>query len=352
MNASRARAFSPATRMASIQRYVQAVRSAGVPVEGLLVRAGIPAWLLDYPSAAVPLRTAFRFGELACEAMGTEHLGLHVGLATTLDDLGSYGRTLQAALTLQDYLRRGTSLYSMLMTGQRLWLSDRGDELRLNIGNVGEPGLSPHQSHLEILAVTVAKCREAIGPDWSPGEIGLAYRTQEALPQIGLFFGSRILRGTGQTYLTIPRGALGLRFPRSGRGRPAKPPAAVGAAPLPNTLAGLVRLQIELLLPTSAARVDLVSESLNLSTRTLQRDLAAQGLTFSQVLAEARMRQAAAWLERTDKPVIEIAFDLGYTDASNFTRAFRRQTGIAPQAFREAAAMERATADARSPGRR
>ena len=160
MNASLARAFAPATRVASILRYVHAVRSAGVPVEGLLVRAGIPAWLLDHPSVAIPLRTTFRFGEPACQAMDTEHLGLHVGLGTSLDDLGPYGKTLQGALTLQDYFRRGTSLFSMPMTGQRLWLSDHGDELRLNIGNVGEPGLSPHQSHLETLAVTVAKCRE------------------------------------------------------------------------------------------------------------------------------------------------------------------------------------------------
>jgi AraC-like DNA-binding protein len=47
-----------------------------------------------------------------------------------------------------------------------------------------------------------------------------------------------------------------------------------------------------------------------------------------------RLRQAADWLENTDKQVEEIAFDLGYTDASNFARAFRRQSGVSPQAFR------------------
>jgi AraC-like DNA-binding protein len=53
------------------------------------------------------------------------------------------------------------------------------------------------------------------------------------------------------------------------------------------------------------------------------------------VLAEFRLHRAAEWLENTDKPIGEIAFDLGYTDASNFTRAFRRQTGVSPQVFRD-----------------
>ena len=51
------------------------------------------------------------------------------------------------------------------------------------------------------------------------------------------------------------------------------------------------------------------------------------------MLAEARQRLAIDWLENTDKPVGEIAFDLGYTDSSNFSRAFRREVGLTPQAW-------------------
>jgi AraC-like DNA-binding protein len=80
--------------------------------------------------------------------------------------------------------------------------------------------------------------------------------------------------------------------------------------------------------------IDTVAETLTMSRRSLQRSLAKQGLTYSQLLAETRMRQAADRLENTDEPIAEISFDLAYTDASNFTRAFRRQTGVSPQTFR------------------
>jgi AraC-like DNA-binding protein len=71
-----------------------------------------------------------------------------------------------------------------------------------------------------------------------------------------------------------------------------------------------------------------------MSKRSLQRLLAEQGLRYSQLLAKARQRLAVAWLEETGKTVGEIAFDLGYTDSSNFSRAFRLQVGMTPKAFR------------------
>ena len=64
---------------------------------------------------------AFRWAELACRSLGTEHLGLHVGCETPIEDLGPYGRELARARTLQQYLRQGISLYGAVVTGQRFW---------------------------------------------------------------------------------------------------------------------------------------------------------------------------------------------------------------------------------------
>lgn len=230
-----ARTSIPSTRVAMMRRYVDALRSMGAPVERLLVRAGIPPNLLDRPSAAVPLPAAFRFGELACLAAGTEHLGLYVGLLTTLDELGVYGRTLKSADTLHAYLRRGMSLYNILVTGQRLWLSEHGEDLRLNIVTVGEPGIGPYQSHLSTLVVTIAKCREIAGPDWSPKEVSLAYRPRETFPDVHVFGQSQVALGTGHTYCTIPRALLGRCFPLPGTRTPVRAPRSFAERPLPRT---------------------------------------------------------------------------------------------------------------------
>jgi len=327
----------PATRIANLLRYAHAIERAGGPVDSLLARAGIPSWLLATPSAAVPLENALRFGELACRALDTEHLGLHVGITTSFADLGAYGSVLQRARTLAEYLNTGIALFGAITAGQRLWLSSDGHDIRFSVSTAGRAGVGAYQSELEVLAFTIRQCRQAIGPHWSPREVGLAYRSREDFPEVDLFVGSRILRGTGQTYFTIPRESLGRRFEVADE-RVSARGAGPGSQPaLPDTLGGMVSLQVESLLSDRTVLVDTVAESLGMSRRTLQRQLSDEGLTFSEVLAQTRVNRAAAWLENSDKPIVDIALDLGYRDASNFTRAFRRVAGVPPQAFRDAA---------------
>ena len=129
---------------------------------------------------------------------------------------------------------------------------------------------------------------------------------------------------------------LGLRFPRRVR-LPERDSASPLWRSLPENLGDLVQLQIESLLSDGLFQIDTIAESLTLSRRTLQRSLAEQGLSYAQLLTDVRMRQAARWLESTEIPIAEIAYALGYNEASNFTRAFRRQIGVSPQAFRDSA---------------
>jgi AraC-like DNA-binding protein len=242
---------------------------------------------------------------------------------------------LQNALTVYDYLQRGISLYNMVITGQRLWLSEHGEEFRLNLESDVEIGVGAYQSHMESLITTIAKLREAAGPEWSPREVSLAYRACENIPDTDLLAGSRVIRGTGKTYLTIPRTMMGLPFPGGSDGIRPREQELLSEHRLPENLTGLVQLQIESMLSNQPLQIDIVAETLAMNTRNLQRSLAKQGMTYSQLFAETRMRQAAMWLENSDKPIAEIASDLGYWDASNFTRAFRRQAGVAPLAFRD-----------------
>lgn len=322
----------PAVRIATLSPYLSLCTSAGASVDRLLNEAGIPVALIDHPSAVLSLESAMRFGELACRYLGTEHLGLWASLPRSVDDYGPYGQVLQRTLTVHEYLRRGIALYNTLTSGQHVWLSEHGEELRFNVATIGGYELAAYQSQFETLVITIKKLREA-KPGWAPAEISLAYRSREALPDVEFFAGSRIFRGTGETFFTIPKAMMVRRFPVS-----IFPPVTESALPpwrsLPENSSDLVQLQIEALLSYKLSRIDTIAESLGMSRRTLQRSLAEQGLSYSQLLTDVRMRQAAHSLEGTDIPISDIAWALGYAETSNFTRAFRRQIGVSPQAFR------------------
>jgi len=78
---------------------------------------------------------------------------------------------------------------------------------------------------------------------------------------------------------------------------------------------------------------DLAGE-LHLSTRTLQRRLTEQGITFQRLLDEARRELARHYLLHSSRELNETAYLLGYEDANSFFRAFHHWEGTSPAQWR------------------
>ncbi|MEN1727749.1 MAG: helix-turn-helix domain-containing protein [Pseudomonadota bacterium] len=102
------------------------------------------------------------------------------------------------------------------------------------------------------------------------------------------------------------------------------------------TLAAQVRATLQELSGPDQ-KLAVVAERLGRSARSLTRHLAAESLTFRQLVDETRLAQARELLRHSRLPVADIAWRLGYADPSNFNRAFRRWTGHSPGEERETA---------------
>ena len=76
------------------------------------------------------------------------------------------------------------------------------------------------------------------------------------------------------------------------------------------------------------------AQALHTSGRTLRRHLSSEGTSYQQVLDDVRRSLALQYLE-TRLPLHEIAALLGFSDASNFRRAFKQWTGKNPSEYRE-----------------
>lgn len=68
---------------------------------------------------------------------------------------------------------------------------------------------------------------------------------------------------------------------------------------------------------------------------------AVVGVTPHQYLVRARLRNAARLLVESERPITDIALDVGFNDVSNFVRTFGRAAGASPRAFRHAARCNR-----------
>lgn len=92
---------------------------------------------------------------------------------------------------------------------------------------------------------------------------------------------------------------------------------------------------IDALLPKGYPAIEDIAYLLRVSPRTLQRLLSEEGASYSGMVEHCRRQTACDALEYTGKSVKDIATDLGYRDASSFSRAFRRWTGTAPRVYRK-----------------
>ncbi|OYY20409.1 MAG: AraC family transcriptional regulator [Burkholderiales bacterium 35-55-47] len=76
---------------------------------------------------------------------------------------------------------------------------------------------------------------------------------------------------------------------------------------------------------------------LNMSPRTLHRQLQEEGASLQQLKDSVREQRARALLLRTNKPLKQIAAEVGFSNEKSFIRAFKSWTGQAPEAFRQSA---------------
>lgn len=83
--------------------------------------------------------------------------------------------------------------------------------------------------------------------------------------------------------------------------------------------------------------LDSMATRLHMSPRSLKRKLAQEASTYKGLVEEQRRQSACRWLRVNTLSIADIATRLGYTDPANFSRAFRKWTGISPTDFRLAA---------------
>ncbi|WP_336367682.1 AraC family transcriptional regulator [Marinobacter sp. C2H3] len=89
------------------------------------------------------------------------------------------------------------------------------------------------------------------------------------------------------------------------------------------------------LTPGPLPSLDAMAERFCVSSRTLKRRLADRDTSYREIVEAVLKDRAIQLLRYTNQSVSEIAYELGYADLSNFSRAFRKWTGKSASEFRE-----------------
>jgi AraC-like DNA-binding protein len=105
------------------------------------------------------------------------------------------------------------------------------------------------------------------------------------------------------------------------------------------SLADDVRLALGDAMSGDRPLVGKIAKSLGLSARTMQRRLGELGTTYQELLDDVRHQSARRLLAKTDLPMGDLAFLLGFEEVNSFVRAFQGWEGASPAKWRENAAV-------------
>ncbi|MHB8268288.1 AraC family transcriptional regulator [Bradyrhizobium sp.] len=205
-----------------------------------------------------------------------------------------------------------------------------------NARTATDPQLYRFVTEMQI-GIHISLMRDIMGPAFTPDQISLAYRQAHdfGLPteQIGcpLSFASSANRIVFRSEWLDQAASLGNKTTY---------PAVVALCDelldgLKSRIgvAGEIRTLLlrELTNPPSLATI---AKRLDVSDRSLRRQLREQGISFRGLLDELRMQVALKYLRTTRFANEDIALALGFSDAANFRRAFRRWTNKSPSEIR------------------
>lgn len=94
------------------------------------------------------------------------------------------------------------------------------------------------------------------------------------------------------------------------------------------------RLLIKML-PAGGVDQSEVASRMHRSKSTLQRQLSTEGTSYRDILESTRQTLAKRYLEEGDYTQAQIAFMTGFSDQSNFARAFKRWAGVSPGQYQK-----------------
>ncbi|WP_148306957.1 AraC family transcriptional regulator [Nocardia nova] len=293
--------------------------------------------MVSFHQAAEVLRRAVR-------AMPGRPLGMQVGGRDMLLSMGMLGLAMRSCATLGEAMSVGTELHQVSGSLMDLELEQFDDHVALRLNERSpEPELISFLCE-EVLCSTTVLARSVIGSGWSPTRVELTYAPPPYARQYVSFLHCPVEFLAAANRMVLPAAALELPLPTHD-----KPTQAIAIDACRRLLdlgrtGPTITVTVETLLEQNLRQpltMSDIADRLHVTERTLRRQLADTGESFSTIKDRVRERRATYLLRESGLPVTAVAWEVGYSDTREFRRAYIRWTGQPPSAARALRARPR-----------
>jgi AraC-like DNA-binding protein len=318
--------------------------------EALAAEAGMDLALLDEPDARVPL--AYDLG--LWTVLSREPVGLAIGERLGVAAMGVLGYAMLHGSTAGQALE-WLGRYRALLHPELLPRMDRsrgpeGDRVLFSKA-VPAPFARLREPVYAQAAATVSGLRALTGrAALGARSVAFPMPRPDDPARIEAYFRCPVSWGAPEFTMAFDAALLELPLPRSDAQLfgylERRADDLLAQVPAESGITVRARREIAALLPHGEPRLGALAKRLAMSGRTVHRRLADEGTGFAALVEEVRRERAELLLDEPRLSCSEIGFLVGYAEPAAFFRAFKRWTGMTPQAWRAARRARREGAPA------
>ncbi len=323
--------FAPATTL--LWKYLESV---GINPKPLYIKAGIKPELLLNPDARISISHVDALWEQAAGVIEDPCFAVDMAEFWHPSQMGALGYAWLASSTLRRAFKRSVRYIHVVTEDLNLEVADTPAGLKISV-DLEDSIFTLPQHHDLVLTILMHMCRFNFGDELIASQISLAHPEPECSKKITEYFQTDVQFDAEQTSLTIAR-ADADHVLLSGNKQIALMHDEMLMRYLVEIKKGDIVQQVQSIildnLPDGQVTDRLVASELHLSERSMQRRLKEHKTTFRYLLDGVREMVAKQYIENPVNRMSDIAFLIGFSEQSAFSRAFKKWTGKSPVEYR------------------
>ncbi|MDI9246520.1 AraC family transcriptional regulator [Marinobacter sp. CHS3-4] len=330
----------PAIRAHYADILCQLAEERQVSRSALLNAAGIRASLLNHPENFI---TVDQFSALCREAIrcsGDPCLGIEYGKRLKFTTHGALSQAAISCDTIGQALDVLIKYFRIRFVYMKLECFTEGSDAVLQLDVLHDVN-DLYRFNVEVVMASLMDVNLLLfGPQLlDGGSCRVSYQEPDDASAYHSLFGHRLTFDAGANQLRFRREFLDLPIslsnPVARRVAEAQCEEEMKRLEAAESAAGRVERVLETVRDGRLPTIEAVAEELRVSPRTLRRQLHQEGARFQDILEGIRHQRALELLKTNNLSVDAISDRLGYSDPSNFGRAFRKWEGVSPSVWRK-----------------
>lgn len=324
-------------RAAVLTNYFEVSRAVGLDPLVELRKAGLTRMQLSNRDQQLPSDAVVKLLEISAEDSGCENFGLRLAEARQLSNFGIISLLISHQRTLRDVLHTIGEYRHVLNEALAIHVETAGKTTVVREEVVTDYSRPSRQATELAIGVLFQMCRALLASRWIAHSVNFTHPSPTDLTLHRHFFQCRLKFDSDFNGIVCPTDCLDIPNPMADPVMAGYAQRFIETLPIDRHDSTVleVRKAIYLLLPMGRATIEQVSASLGMNPRSLQRRLDESGETFSALTDAVRRELALRYMQNPRYTLSRIAEQLGYSQASSFTRWFLAQFGESPARWRQ-----------------